>query len=94
MAYTAWARRAAAHPLVAQALAAGEVSESYARTICQWTDKLPENCREDADEILAGAARSGMDLADLAGLAGEIYARSRPEDPETATGTTGLRTGR
>ena len=81
VAYTAWARRAAAHPLVAQALAAGEVSESYARTICQWTDKLPENCRQDADEILAGAAQTGMDLADLAGLAGEIYARSRPEDP-------------
>ena len=34
VAYTAWARRAAAHPLVAQALAAGEISESFARTIC------------------------------------------------------------
>jgi hypothetical protein len=79
VAYTAWAQRAAAHPLVAAALAAGEVSESFARTICQWTDKLPENCREDADTILAGAARSGMDLPDLAGLAGEIYARSRPD---------------
>jgi hypothetical protein len=82
VAYTAWARRAAAHPLVAQALAEGEISESIARTICQWTDKLPEDCREDADEILAGAARSGMDLPDLAGLAGEIYARSRPDDPD------------
>jgi len=81
VAYTAWARRAAAHPLVAQALAEGTISESYARTICAWTDKLPADCREDADEILAGAAQTGMDLADLAGLAGEIYARSRPEDP-------------
>ena len=79
--YTAWARRAAAHPLVAAALAEGAISESYARTICAWTDKLPQDCRQAADEILAGAARSGMDLADLAGLAGEIYARSRPEDP-------------
>ena len=51
--YTAWVRRAAAHPLVAQALAAGELSESYARTICTWTDKLPEDCRPDADAILA-----------------------------------------
>ena len=25
------------------ALAAGELSESYGRTICQWTDKLPES---------------------------------------------------
>ena len=43
-------------------LAAGEMSESYARTICGWTDKLPEDCRRDADEILLGAARAGMDL--------------------------------
>ena len=82
MAYTVWARRAAAHPLVAQALAAGEVSESFARTICQWTDKLPEDCQEAADTIPVGAARTGMDLRDLAGQAGEIYARSLPDDPD------------
>ncbi len=81
VAYTAWARRAAAHPEVAQALAAGEMSESYARMICQWTDKLPGDCREAADAILVAAARAGMDVRDLAGLAGEIYARSLPEDP-------------
>ena len=80
--YTAWVGRAAAHPLVAKALAAGEMTESVARTICQWTDKLPEECRPDADEILLTAARSGADLRDLAGLAGEIYARSRPDDPD------------
>ena len=80
-AYTAWARRAAAHPEVAAVLAAGEMTESYARTICQWTDKLPQDCRADADEILLAAAQAGMDLRDLAGLAAEIYARSRPEDP-------------
>ena len=44
--YTAWVRRAAAHPEVAAALAAGEMSESFARTICTWTDKLPEDSRE------------------------------------------------
>ena len=38
--------------------------------ICAWTDKLPEECREDADEILLAAARAGMGLRDLAGLAG------------------------
>ena len=82
VAYTAWVRRAAAHPLVAQALAAGEISESFARTICAWTGKLPGDCLQDADEILVLAAKSGADLRDLAGLAGEIYARSLPEDPD------------
>ena len=80
--YTAWVRRAAAHPEVAAVLAAGEMSESFARTICAWTDKLPEECRPDADEILLGAAGNGMGLRDLAGLAGEIYARSLPANPD------------
>ena len=83
VAHTAWVRRAAAHPEVAAALASGEMSESFARTICTWTDKLPEDCREDADEILLTAARAGMDLPDMAGLAGEIYARSRAGNPDS-----------
>jgi hypothetical protein len=77
--HTGWARRAAAHPQVAGALAAGDISESFAREICRWTGKLPEECRDTADAILVGAARAGMDLPDLAGLAGEILARARPE---------------
>ena len=80
--YTAWVRRAAAHPEVAAVLAAGEMSESYARTICAWTDKLPEDSRQDADEILLTAAGNGMGLPDLAGLAAEIYARSLPGNPD------------
>jgi hypothetical protein len=86
--HTAWARRAAAHPQVAGALAAGDsLSESFAREICRWTDQLPEECRDAADAILIGAARAGMDLAGLAGLAAEILARSQPgnsagDDPD------------
>jgi len=86
--YTAWAKRVAAHPQVAKVLVARELSESYARTLCTWTDKLPADCREAADEILLAAAQAGMDLRDLAGLFAEIYERSRPdlpdEDPEKA----------
>jgi uncharacterized protein DUF222 len=79
-AYTAWARRAAAHRQVAAALAAGEVvSESYARTICEWSDRLPEDCRPAADAILIAAAKAGAALEDLAGLAAEIYIRSLPD---------------
>ena len=79
VAYTAWARRAVAHPLAAEALAAGEMSESFARTICTWTDTLPEDCREAADGILVGAALAGLALGDLAALFAEIRDRSRPE---------------
>ncbi len=80
--HTAWAQRAATHPQVVQALAEGEVSESYARTICQWTDRLPEDCRAAADEILMTAARAGMNLPDLSALFAQIYERSRPDLPD------------
>jgi hypothetical protein len=81
--HTAWARRAAGHPLVLAAMAAGgEISESYAKAICQWTDRLPEDSRRAADEILLAAAAAGMDLSDMAGLAGEMYERSRPDRPD------------
>jgi hypothetical protein len=83
VAHTAWIRRAATHPEIAQALAEGEISESFARTVCQWTDKFPENCRDAADTILVGAARAGMDLRGLAELAGEMDARSRPDTPDS-----------
>jgi hypothetical protein len=81
-----WARRAATHPQVLDALAEGTVlSESMAAVICGWTDKLPADCRETADTILITAARAGADKQDLAALAAEIYARSLPDgedDPE------------
>jgi hypothetical protein len=78
-----WARRAAMHPQVVMALAEGTVlSESMARTICGWTNKLPESCRDAADGILVAAARAGACKEDLAGLAAEIYARSLPDDED------------
>ena len=80
--YTAWERRIKAHPQVGQALAEGEMSESVARTICTWTDKLPEDCRLAADAILISAAKAGMDLPELAALAWEILERSRPDAPD------------
>ena len=92
--HTAWVRRAAAHPRVAAVLAAGEMSESYARAICGWTDKLPEDCRADADAILVGAAKAGMDLRDLTALAAEIYARSLPDAPDRDEDDGRSRTGR
>ena len=71
-----WAHRVASHPVIGDALAAGELSESWARQICGWTDRLPLGRQGDADEILAAAARGGMDLAGLGGLAQEMYERA------------------
>jgi hypothetical protein len=47
---------------VLAALRAGEVTESYARTIYAWSDKLPTCCQDDADEVLTGAVLTGADL--------------------------------
>ena len=68
--YVAWAKRADRHGPVAAAMAEdGWLSEPWARTICQWTDKLPDDCRDPADEILLGRrprrgrpGRAGGDL--------------------------------
>jgi hypothetical protein len=82
VAHSAWAKRIVTHPRVVAALAAEDLSESYGRAICQWTDKLPEDCRPAADAILLSAAKAGMHLRDLAGLAAEMYERSRPDLPD------------
>ena len=37
-------------------LAAGQSSESAARTICLWTERLPEKSQEESDELLVTAA--------------------------------------
>jgi hypothetical protein len=93
--HTAWANRAGTHPQVVAALAAGDLSESYARAICQWTDKLPEKFREESDELLVAAAAAGLGLADLSALFAEMYERARSdlpdEDPERGFTDRGVR---
>jgi hypothetical protein len=81
--HTAWLKRSAAHPAVHAALAAEAISASYAREICRWTGKLPEDARAAADEILLAAAASGLELCDLAALAAEMYEKSRQDKPDT-----------
>jgi len=93
--HTAWAGRAGTHPRVVAALAAGDLSESYGRAICRWTDKLPEKFREESDELLLAAAAAGLGLADLAALFAEMYERARgdlpDEDQERDFGDRGVR---
>jgi Domain of unknown function (DUF222) len=85
--YTAWVKRAARHPEMFAAMAAEEeISESCARTLSTWTDGLPADKRHEADKILADEAKAGMGLRDLAGLAAEILARCRPDEPDEDPG--------
>ncbi len=81
-----WMRRLAAHPAIAKALADGAVSESWARDLCTWTDLLPEDVRADADVILLAAAAAGVELEDLAKLAGEIRQRTAVPDTDGKDG--------
>jgi hypothetical protein len=80
--HAGWVKRAEAHPAVQTALAAEAVSTSYAREICRWTGSMPADARAAADEILLGAAAAGLGLADLAGLAAEMYEKSRQDKPD------------
>jgi hypothetical protein len=93
--HTAWATRYGTHPRVIAALATGDLSESYGRTICQWTDRLPEKYREDSDELLIAAAAEGLGLADLSALFAEMYERAKSdlpdEDPARAFADRGVR---
>jgi hypothetical protein len=74
-------RRLRAHPAVADALAGGRVSGSWAREICEWTGQLPLDARDHADQILLAAAAGGAELSDLARLAEEMRRRlAEPDD--------------
>jgi hypothetical protein len=84
--HSAWARRAATHPRVIAALAAGQVPESVGRVICLWTGKLPQEHRDAADEQLLAAFAGGLGLADLAGLFAEMYVRARGDLPDQDPG--------
>jgi hypothetical protein len=76
----AWMRRLAGHPAVGAALAGGDISQSWARQICEWTDTLPGDVRGDADVILLGAAGGGAELADLGALAEQLHKiHARPD---------------
>jgi len=77
-----WMRRLAVHPAVRTALVEGAVSPSWARHICLWTDQLPEDGRDEADQILLAAAAGGAVLPDLAALAAEMRRRTAVPDPD------------
>jgi hypothetical protein len=71
-----WVKRLSGHPLICGALAAGEVSESWAKQFAIWDDRLPEEHRTGADKILLTAARERLPFGQIAQLAQEIYERT------------------
>src|SRR4029077_14353311 len=60
----------------------GQVTGPAGRLICLWTGKLPEQHRDDADEVLIAAAAAGLSLEELAALFGQMYERARGDLPD------------
>jgi hypothetical protein len=79
-------RRLRMHRAIADALRDARISASWAREICDWTDRLPEDARDDADQILLAAAGGGAELADLARLAEEMRRRLAEPDGDRDDG--------
>ena len=86
-----WQKRLARHRRIAEVMAAGDISESWAREIAAWTDKLPAEKRDEADAILLDAAASGLPLEDLAVLAQTIDEtwKAQHPDPDDGNGDDG-----
>src|SRR5215469_9932247 len=75
-------RQLNAHPVLAAALARGGISESWAGQLAEWTRKLPEDWRDDVDQILIGAAARGAELLDLGVIARAAYEKWRSQQPD------------
>jgi Domain of unknown function (DUF222) len=70
------------HPALAAALAARDISKSWALAIAEWTKKLPAELRAETIKILVQAARSGAaqdDLRIIAAVAEQKWLASKPD---------------
>jgi hypothetical protein len=70
------------HPMLARGMAAGEISDSWAREIVGWLKKLPEELREGTEKILADAAAGGASLEDLAVITAAALAQWEADHPD------------
>ena len=69
-------------PLLHAAVAAGQVSRSWAAAIVDWTKELPAALRPQTDKILVDAAAAGADEDDLRMIAGLAVVRWQAEHPD------------
>ena len=81
----AWARRLAAHPLIAAALAEGQLSASWAKAVCQWTDQLPGEPPRGRGRDPAGRRRRRRG-AGGSGRFGAADDRAVPQHPRPGPG--------
>jgi hypothetical protein len=70
------------HPVIAAAQARGEVSESWAAEMAEWTRRLPLELREGTGKLLVDTAAAGANLEDLAFVARAAYERWRSQQPD------------
>ena len=67
---------------LAEALATGGITDSWAVAIADWTKKLPADMRDETDRILIEAAAAGASLDDLAALAACAIEQWRQRQPD------------
>jgi hypothetical protein len=86
------------HPVIADAVASGELSQWWAEEMAEWTRRLPDDWRHDVDKLLVDTASAGVLLQ---GPRPRTWPSSRgprtrgggSSATRTATMTTGLTTG-
>ncbi|HEX3514878.1 MAG TPA: DUF222 domain-containing protein [Trebonia sp.] len=67
---------------LAEALATGGITDSWALAIADWTKKLPADMRDETDRILIQAAAAGASLDDLATIAACAIEKWRQQQPD------------
>ncbi|MDX6339863.1 MAG: hypothetical protein QOH87_1, partial [Trebonia sp.] len=75
-------RQLGVRPLLDTALTAGDITDSVAFTIADWTRKLPGEMRDETDRILLDAAAAGASLEDLATIAACAIEKWRQQQPD------------
>ena len=89
-------RRLGGRPRLDAALAAGDVTRSWALAIEDWIRKLPAQMRDETDRILLEAAAAGASLDDLAAIAAcaiETWRAQQPDPDEPDPGDRYLQLG-
>jgi len=75
-------RQLGEHETIEDALGDGDLSQSWAAEMADWTRLLPEDMRPSIDKLLVDTAAGGADLEDLAVVARAAYEQWRSQQPD------------